>query len=212
MNPSSPNSNLTEPTVGNLNRAESVPPSIVVPNSTNFVPRAQSEQPNFLPYSPQMISSPFRPYSGANNCQQPFYRNTSIGTASPIRMSRQNSLQGSRSSAAPASYYDADQSSSSYGNNYASNPNNGDASNVLLNNDPNSPLPNNTSMHCQPTAQRFIYHNNNTAATNNANIARQSINNSNRLFGQSLPSQAPALNNQVAPGNRANNYWDNFRR
>lgn len=24
--------------------------------------------------------------------------------------------------------------------------------------------------------------------------------------------QAAALNNQVAPGNRANNYWDNFRR
>lgn len=23
---------------------------------------------------------------------------------------------------------------------------------------------------------------------------------------------APTLNNQVAPGNRANNYWDNFRR
>lgn len=32
---------------------------------------------------------------------------------------------------------------------------------------------------------------------------------------QSLPSQiwnGQALNNQVAPGNRANNYWDNFRR
>lgn len=32
---------------------------------------------------------------------------------------------------------------------------------------------------------------------------------------QNLPSQiwnGQALNNQVAPGNRANNYWDNFRR
>lgn len=29
---------------------------------------------------------------------------------------------------------------------------------------------------------------------------------------QSIWSGNQALNNQVAPGNRANNYWDNFRR
>jgi hypothetical protein len=32
------------------------------------------------------------------------------------------------------------------------------------------------------------------------------------LQGQTNPSPVPALNNQVPPGNRANNYWDNFRR
>ncbi|XP_023701631.1 uncharacterized protein LOC111861362 isoform X7 [Cryptotermes secundus] len=31
------------------------------------------------------------------------------------------------------------------------------------------------------------------------------------LQGQTNPSPVPALNNQVPPGNRANNYWDNFR-
>lgn len=30
--------------------------------------------------------------------------------------------------------------------------------------------------------------------------------------GQPLWNGNQALNNQVAPGNRANNYWDNFRR
>jgi hypothetical protein len=32
------------------------------------------------------------------------------------------------------------------------------------------------------------------------------------LQGHTTPSPVPALNNQVPPGNRANNYWDNFRR
>jgi hypothetical protein len=32
------------------------------------------------------------------------------------------------------------------------------------------------------------------------------------LQGQTNPPPVPALNNQVPPGNRANNYWDNFRR
>lgn len=39
--------------------------------------------------------------------------------------------------------------------------------------------------------------------------------NVNPGINQPLPSQiwnGQALNNQVAPGNRANNYWDNFRR
>ncbi|XP_069679370.1 pericentriolar material 1 protein-like isoform X2 [Periplaneta americana] len=31
------------------------------------------------------------------------------------------------------------------------------------------------------------------------------------LQAHSTPSPVPALNNQVPPGNRANNYWDNFR-
>ncbi|XP_021930575.1 uncharacterized protein LOC110835048 isoform X3 [Zootermopsis nevadensis] len=31
------------------------------------------------------------------------------------------------------------------------------------------------------------------------------------LQGHTTPSPVPALNNQVPPGNRANNYWDNFR-
>lgn len=37
----------------------------------------------------------------------------------------------------------------------------------------------------------------------------------NANINHNLPNQmwnGQALNNQVAPGNRANNYWDNFRR
>lgn len=51
-----------------------------------------------------------------------------------------------------------------------------------------------------------IHHNSVGGHTNNTLL--QSVN-------QPLPSQiwnGQALNNQVAPGNRANNYWDNFRR
>ena len=32
------------------------------------------------------------------------------------------------------------------------------------------------------------------------------------MQNHTTPSPVPALNNQVPPGNRANNYWDNFRR
>ena len=50
------------------------------------------------------------------------------------------------------------------------------------------------------------------------NTASDHVNNTvlHNVVGQTLPSQIwngpAALNNQVAPGNRANNYWDNFRR
>lgn len=51
--------------------------------------------------------------------------------------------------------------------------------------------------------------NNNTFSGVNSNTVLHGTN-------QHLPSQIwngqVALNNQVAPGNRANNYWDNFRR
>lgn len=36
--------------------------------------------------------------------------------------------------------------------------------------------------------------------------------NTNRIYSPLPPAQTHALNNQVAPGNRANNYWDNFKR
>lgn len=55
---------------------------------------------------------------------------------------------------------------------------------------------------------------NNTVHQNT--VCEHHINNSIlHSVNQPLPSQIwnrQALNNQVAPGNRANNYWDNFRR
>lgn len=58
----------------------------------------------------------------------------------------------------------------------------------------------------------FMNHHNNTIHQNNANLRTQNQH-ANNLH--SLPEDAvppPTLNNQVPPGNRANNYWDNFRR
>ncbi|KRF97606.1 uncharacterized protein Dwil_GK17086 [Drosophila willistoni] len=63
----------------------------------------------------------------------------------------------------------------------------------------------------------FMNHHNNTIHQNNANLRTQNQH-ANNLH--SLPEVVPGggapppptLNNQVPPGNRANNYWDNFRR
>lgn len=79
----------------------------------------------------------------------------------------------------------------------------------------------------------YMLHNNNMQ---NSHLLEPSLNNSNininnganssysannsllhgiNMTNQPLASQiwnGQALNNQVAPGNRANNYWDNFRR
>ncbi|XP_030761339.1 pericentriolar material 1 protein isoform X2 [Sitophilus oryzae] len=54
---------------------------------------------------------------------------------------------------------------------------------------------------------------NTSQSIDHANNVLHAVNSSN-LNHQALPAQmwnGQALNNQVAPGNRANNYWDNFR-
>lgn len=59
-------------------------------------------------------------------------------------------------------------------------------------------------------------HHNNTIHQNNANLRTQNqhANNLHPLSegAGSGTGAAATLNNQVPPGNRANNYWDNFRR
>ncbi|KAH8378849.1 hypothetical protein KR009_001744 [Drosophila setifemur] len=61
----------------------------------------------------------------------------------------------------------------------------------------------------------FMNHHNNTIHQNNANLRTQNqhANNLHPLSegASSGASAAVTLNNQVPPGNRANNYWDNFR-
>lgn len=52
-------------------------------------------------------------------------------------------------------------------------------------------------------------------ATQGVEHANNILHGVNSNINHSLPNQmwnGQALNNQVAPGNRANNYWDNFRR
>ncbi|BFF96898.1 uncharacterized protein DMAD_05431 [Drosophila madeirensis] len=64
----------------------------------------------------------------------------------------------------------------------------------------------------------FMNHHNNTIHQNNANLRTQNqyANNLHSLpvaggAAVAPPPLQPTLNNQVPPGNRANNYWDNFR-
>lgn len=60
-----------------------------------------------------------------------------------------------------------------------------------------------------------IHSHHNLSDTQPVNNTVLSSINVNASMHQPLPSQiwnGQALNNQVAPGNRANNYWDNFRR
>ncbi|XP_017080067.2 uncharacterized protein LOC108113864 [Drosophila eugracilis] len=63
----------------------------------------------------------------------------------------------------------------------------------------------------------FMNHHNNTIHQNNSNLRTQNqhANNLHSLpegpTGGGAPGGGITLNNQVPPGNRANNYWDNFR-
>ncbi|XP_017052035.1 uncharacterized protein LOC108095436 [Drosophila ficusphila] len=63
----------------------------------------------------------------------------------------------------------------------------------------------------------FMNHHNNTIHQNNSNLRTQNqhANNLHSLpegaAGGGAPGGGITLNNQVPPGNRANNYWDNFR-
>lgn len=207
------NSNVVDTAQPNPIRAESVPPNVVCTNQAPFLPRAQSEQPNFPTFNQQATSSasPYRQYS--NTCQtSPLYR----GGAPASRILRHNSILNGRG--VNPVYYETEHHQ--YPNNYLNTQNlsTSDSSSSLLNNEP-PPI--------------FMHHNNNTSASNNANInnlhqqnlpnniappssALSNISGSNsannlRVYSPTV-SHTPALNNQVAPGNRANNYWDNFRR
>lgn len=85
------------------------------------------------------------------------------------------------------------------------------------------PLNNNPNLYATPNQTYqpiFMHHNNNTSNNNNNNKILQPTQNmpstaatttttANSAFNTSGPS---TLNNQVPPGNRNNNYWDNFRR
>lgn len=221
------NPNLLEANQSNVLRAESVPPNVVCTNTGEFLPRAQSEQPNFQQLA---TSSPFRQYSTPSTVQPtaniPIYRGVSATTSAPgniiagpnVRLLRHHTLLN----AAGRGYFDSDAAASSqYSNNFLNGSAVADASNVLLNNSSlqtnnhnnnnnniNNNLNNNNnnaSPQCQSSPQRFIYHNNNTGATNNANITNQ--------LQQQQHQPTNTLNNQITPLNPPlNNYADNFRR
>lgn len=222
------NGNLLDAGQTNVLRAESVPPNVVCTNTGDFLPRAQSEQPNFQQMA---TASPFRQYATPASVQPtaniPVYRGVAASSggagniiAAPnIRLLRHNTLLN----AAGRGYFDADTVPAQYSNNFLNGQAVADPTNILLNNsllqannhshnnnnnaanNINNNLSNNNSNaspQCQ-TSPRFVYHNNNTAATNNANVTNQ------------LQHHQPTntLNNQINPLNPPlNNYADNFRR
>lgn len=71
------------------------------------------------------------------------------------------------------------------------------------------------NVHASPSSRLLESNLNNIATLHNHHHGPEPAVVNNANTSQPLTSQiwnGQALNNQVAPGNRANNYWDNFRR
>lgn len=170
------NTGIVDVTQGANVRAESVPPNVVCTNQSAYLPRAQSEQPQFQPnFGPTQqqqtnaaaaniaVTSPFRQYTNA--CQNgQLYRNLQgarlLGHSNALLNSRpiaprQQQQQQQSQSVSQATYYETDQS---FSNNYLNPQNPGQS--VLLNNDPNSPLLNTASAaaaaQCQQQSPIFL--------------------------------------------------------
>lgn len=207
------NSNAGVDAQSNMMRAESVPPNVVCTNQAPFLPRAQSEQPGVINYSPSMAlpampPSPFRQYSHvavhSPGQQQPppppsqYYRNNQQN----LRVLRQTLLNGGgRSSHGGSSagsggttgtavampFYDTDQLN--YSNNFVN--------------------AHNLSNHHQGSDSASL---SNNASVNNLHQQNLTHSTSSSASNHNATNNVTALNNQVAPGIRANNYYDNFRR
>lgn len=183
-------------------RAESVPPNVVCTNQAPFLPRAQSEQPiaaNYpqqiqrtVPQSLAMPSSPFRQYpnvtmhSPVQHTLSQYYRNN--------HRYRQPVLNGGR-------------------NSHYTGVGNGINAGVAI------PFYETEQIHY---ANNFVNTHNQTSSQMNDSVNNTSVNNlhqqnlthsaSNSASNHNATNNGTALNNQVAPGIRANNYYDNFRR
>lgn len=218
----SSNSNLIEPV--QPARAESVPPNVVCTNQTPYLPRAQSEQPNFTNFNQSPATStayPFRPY--ANTCQtSPLYRNTPPVTG--------RGLRGHNGRPVNQIYFENDHNQYPNAQNLSTTD---ETASALLNND-HAPIflhPNNINNNNNNNSNHATSASNSNASINNlhhgatsssvasspsvltSNITGPSnATNNVRVYNPSVSNTPAALNNQVAPGNRANNYWDNFRR
>ncbi|XP_055319156.1 uncharacterized protein LOC129576957 isoform X5 [Sitodiplosis mosellana] len=200
--------NLVDAQQQNMIRAESVPPNIVCTNQAPFLPRAQSEQPQNFPNFPTtsgasiqqqqqspLPPSPFRQYpNAAQNAQ--YYRNNQQG----VRMHRQPLMNGRNGCTVP--YYESDQIQ--YSNNFLNahnlsnhtNDNIGGGGGGSGGGSGGGGSPNNATIN-------NLHQQNLTNASNSATpVTNNSVNATNTVT---------ALNNQVVPGIRANNYYDNFR-
>ncbi|XP_036216873.2 uncharacterized protein cmb [Bactrocera oleae] len=199
-------------------RAESVPPPGIttgtLPNnlylsSTN---RAQSEQPTlFMPgLTTTTRNSAFSNYQ--RHQQQQYQQHGRIATAFSSETQHSNiaaasstnaGLYNTLNNAAPPPPPPPNQAASHYNNEVPQSP----------------PLQGNAA----GPGPIFMHHHNNAIHQNNANLRTQNHYANNLHQQQQLQQQQQhghsnvnigggnTLNNQVPPGNRANNYWDNFR-
>ncbi|XP_055905703.1 uncharacterized protein LOC129941160 isoform X2 [Eupeodes corollae] len=197
--------------LGANHRSESVPPAGTVQN--NLYPslnRAQSEQPHPFPslhphahHLPTIMSQTNSSFQRRNLCN--------------IQQQQQQQLSNFNYSAEQQS------SGSMYLNNLCApmppmnvfNNINGGNGGAGMNNNAGAPI----FMHHHNNTQHSAVHNNNSNLLNAAQQQQQQPTpsaavaggqNSNVSNGVSNLAGS-ALNNQVPPGNRANNYWDNFR-
>lgn len=172
-------------------RAESVPPNVVCTNQAPFLPRAQSEQPIAANYAvprtlPPTAMSPssFRQYP-STTMPTPVQHTPSQYYRNNHRF-RQPMLNCGRNShyaGVAIPFYESDQLQ--YANNFVN-------------------THNPTTSHMNDSL--------NNASVNNLHQQNLTHTASNSASNHNATNNGTALNNQVAPGIRANNYYDNFRR
>ncbi|XP_037032801.1 GATA zinc finger domain-containing protein 14 isoform X2 [Bradysia coprophila] len=167
----------------NSTRAETVPPNLTYNNSYPCHARAQSEQPV---NQTNCISNclPHSPYGQQYQCQS---------HPVPIQVESPNNIRSRRFNNNIIHHNQIDSSSCCYPTH-------------LLNNDLHTSI-SNSSNYQTNSSQSYMQQQNNNLAANNI------TNSNNQLRQQNIAASttSPALNNQTTPGNRANNYWDNFR-
>lgn len=168
-------------------RAETVPPNVTYNNPYPCHARAQSEQPaanqsNCI--SNCLSHSPYGQYPFT--CQS---HPVAVQVESPnsIRSRRFNNI---------VHHNQIDSSSCCYPTH-------------LLNNELHT---SNSSNYQTNSSQSYMPQQNNNNATNNITNSNNQLRQQNIAAAVAASTASPALNNQTVPGNRANNYWDNFRR
>lgn len=169
----------------NATRAETVPPNLTY-NSSYPCARAQSEQPNVNQNNCISNCVSHSPYGQPYQCQS---------HPVPVQVDSPNNIRSRRFNNI-IHHNQIDSSSCCYPTH-------------LLNNDLHTSISNSPNYHQTNSSQSYMQQQNNNLAANNI------TNSNNQLRQQNIAASStasPALNNQTTPGNRANNYWDNFRR
>ncbi len=179
---------FNEPSI-NATRAETVPPNVTYNNSYPCNARAQSEQPsaNQSNCISNCLSHP--PYG-----QYPSF--TCQSHTVPVQVDSPNNIRSRRFNNI-IHHNQIDSSSCCYPTH-------------LLNNDLHASISNSTNYQTNSSQSYMQQQQNNNSVANNITNSNNQLRQQN--IAASTASPATALNNQTTPGNRANNYWDNFRR